>query len=148
MSTGESSSFFSPPAVALRGVSKSFGDLRALQEVDFTLESGEIHALLGENGAGKTTLMNILFGLMRPDEGEIRIIGKPQIMVSPRHAMALGIGMVHQHFMLVRNLTVTENLFLWMKPPGEGFWMQSAERRKRAKDAAERFRGQPSLPRS
>ncbi len=96
----------------VRGITKRFPGVLANDHVDFSLEQGEIHALLGENGAGKTTLMNVLYGLYRPDEGEILRNGKPVIMHSPKDAIAHGIGMVHQHFMLIPVFTVTENIML------------------------------------
>jgi len=99
-------------ALEMRGITKRFPGVTANDQVDFQLAAGEIHALLGENGAGKTTLMHILYGLSRPDEGDIVVHGTPVHLASPRDAMACGIGMVHQHFMLVPALTVTENIIL------------------------------------
>ena len=96
----------------MRGVSKRFGRLVAVDKVDFDLRRGEIHALLGENGAGKTTLMNVLSGLTRPDSGDIEVEGRPARFRSPQDAIDRGIGMVHQHFKLVPRLTVTENIIL------------------------------------
>jgi len=104
------------PALELRRITKRFGTLVANDAVDFELRRGEIHALLGENGAGKSTLMNVLYGLHQPDEGEILLDGKPVEINSPREAIALGIGMVHQHFMLVPVMTVAENLVLGAEP--------------------------------
>lgn len=101
-----------PLALEMRGITKRFPGVVANDHVDFQLAPGEIHALLGENGAGKTTLMHILYGLSRPDEGEIVVHGAPVRLTSPGDAMAHGIGMVHQHFMLVPVLTVTENIIL------------------------------------
>jgi simple sugar transport system ATP-binding protein len=104
------------PALELRQITKRFGTLVANRSVDFELRPGEIHALLGENGAGKSTLMNVLYGLHQPDEGEIRLGGEPVTIDSPRRAIRLGIGMVHQHFMLVPVMTVAENLVLGDEP--------------------------------
>jgi general nucleoside transport system ATP-binding protein len=96
----------------LAGITKRFGSLVANDHIDLTVEPGEIRALLGENGAGKSTLMNILYGLIQPDEGEIRVDGKPISIRSPKDAIAARIGMVHQHFMLVPVFTVAENVTL------------------------------------
>jgi simple sugar transport system ATP-binding protein len=101
-----------PPKLELRGITKTFGTLVANDHIDLTVEEGQIHALLGENGAGKTTLMNILYGLMQPDEGEVLVDGAPIKVHSPRDAIAAGIGMVHQHFMLIPVFTVAENVML------------------------------------
>ena len=100
------------PVVEMRGITKKFPGIVANDSVNFELQSGEIHALLGENGAGKTTLMNILCGLYEPDEGEIFLEGKSVQFRFPGEAIASGIGMVHQHFMLVESLTVADNLVL------------------------------------
>ena len=100
------------PILELRGITKRFPGVLANDQIDLTLNRGEIHALLGENGAGKSTLMNILYGLYDPDEGEIFVNGKEIKVNSPRDAIASGIGMVHQHFMLVPVFTVTDNVML------------------------------------
>ncbi|GFN21790.1 ABC transporter ATP-binding protein [Thermanaeromonas sp. C210] len=100
--------------LAMRGITKRFPGVVANKNVDFELRRGEVHALLGENGAGKTTLMNILYGLYTPDAGEIYVKGQKVTISSPRDAIELGIGMVHQHFMLVPTLTVVENVILGM----------------------------------
>jgi len=100
------------PAVRLHGITKRFGDLVANDAVDYELARGEVHALLGENGAGKTTLMRILYGLTLPDSGEIAIDGRVASIRSPRDAIAAGVGMVTQHFSLVRPMSVAENIIL------------------------------------
>jgi ABC-type uncharacterized transport system ATPase subunit len=96
----------------LRGITKRYGALVANDHIDLAIQPGQIHALLGENGAGKTTLMNVLYGLTQPDEGEILIDGQPTPLHSPKDAIKAGIGMVHQHFMLVPVFTVAENVTL------------------------------------
>ncbi len=96
----------------LHSISKRFGNLQALSNVSLDLRPGTVHALLGENGAGKSTLMRIAFGMINPDKGEIRIDGHPVYLRSPRAAIEAGIGMVHQHFMLVPAMTVAENVEL------------------------------------
>jgi ABC-type uncharacterized transport system ATPase subunit len=104
------------PLLELRGITKQFPGVLANDRVDFELAMGEVHALLGENGAGKSTLMNIVYGLYHPDEGEIRLDGEPVRIGSPRDAIDLGIGMVHQHFMLIPVMTVAENIVLANEP--------------------------------
>ncbi|MDO5732412.1 MAG: ABC transporter ATP-binding protein [Eubacteriales bacterium] len=98
--------------IEMLGITKRFGSFTAIDQVDFALRKGEIHALLGENGAGKSTLMSVLFGLYTPEEGEIRIQGKTARIRNPNDANAIGIGMVHQHFKLVHNFTVLESIVL------------------------------------
>src|SRR6478672_1305579 len=99
-------------AVEMIGITKRFAGVVANDSVDFAARTGEVHALLGENGAGKSTLMSILAGLYHPDAGRIEIHGRPVQLHSPRDAIAHGIGMVYQHFMLVDSLTVAENAML------------------------------------
>jgi ABC-type uncharacterized transport system ATPase subunit len=127
-----------PPALELRGITKRFGTLVANRSVDLELRTGEIHALLGENGAGKSTLMNVLYGLHQPDEGEILLGGEPVTIDSPRRAIRLGIGMVHQHFMLVPVMTVAENLVLGSEPT-RGPLLDYKAAAARTRELSERF---------
>ena len=99
-------------SVELRGITKNFGALTANDNINLRVETGEIHAILGENGAGKSTLMNILYGLLAPDSGQILIDEKPITIFEPSDALAAGIAMVHQHFMLIPVFTVAENIIL------------------------------------
>lgn len=108
-------------AVELRGIVKRFPGVVANDRIDLAVEKGEIRALVGENGAGKTTLMNILYGLYRPDEGELRLWGQPHIFHSPLEAIRAGLGMVHQHFMLFPSLSVAENVIYGNEPARVGF---------------------------
>ena len=126
------------PALELRGITKRFGPLVANNAIDFELKRGEIHALLGENGAGKSTLMNVLYGLHQPDEGEMLVGGEKVEISSPRHAMNLGIGMVHQHFMLVPVMTVAENLVLGAEPRN-GLLLDYKAAARRTRELSERF---------
>ena len=105
------------PAVEMQDIVLRFPGVLANDHVNFTIFPGEIHALLGENGAGKSSLMNVLTGLYKPQSGEIRIHGEKVNFSSPRDAIAAGIGMVHQHFMLVENQTVTENVLIGLDAP-------------------------------
>ncbi|MGH6761845.1 MAG: ABC transporter ATP-binding protein [Phyllobacterium sp.] len=100
------------PAIELNGISKRFGAVQANHDIDLRIEKGTIHGIIGENGAGKSTLMSILYGFYQADRGEIRIDGKPVNIANPSTAIGMGIGMVHQHFMLVENFTVLENVML------------------------------------
>ena len=110
-------------AVEMRGITRQFPGVLANDHVDFTVRAGEIHALIGENGAGKSTLMNILYGLIHADSGEILINGKSVRITGPRDAISLGIGMVHQHFMLIPVFSVGENVMLGREPvTGPGFY--------------------------
>ncbi len=126
-----------PVVVEMRGIVKRFPGVLANDHVDFKLYQGEIHALLGENGAGKSTLMNVLSGLYRPDAGEIFIKGKSVHFSSPRDAISAGIGMIHQHFMLVPSQTVTENILLGLDQPR--FILRLSEYHQRIGEFAERF---------
>ncbi len=123
----------------LRGVTKRFGSLVANDHIDLELRSGEIHALLGENGAGKSTLMNVLYGLYQADEGEILLDGVPQHFRGPGDAIAAGIGMVHQHFMLIPVFTVAENLMLGHEETRALGSLDIAAARRRVIELAERF---------
>jgi simple sugar transport system ATP-binding protein len=126
------------PALELRGITKRFGPVVANDGIDFDLRKGEVHALLGENGAGKSTLMSILYGLYSPDEGEIRVNGEPVVVDSPSRAIELGIGMVHQHFMLVPVMTVTENIVLGEEPK-RGAFLDVREGARRVKELSDRY---------
>ena len=127
------------PALELRGITKRFGSLVANDAIDFELRRGEIHALLGENGAGKSTLMNVLYGLHHPDEGEIRLDGEPVTIDSARKAIGLGIGMVHQHFMLVPVMTVAENLVLGTEPRRPDGRLDYKEAARRTRELSEQY---------
>ena len=110
------------PVLELRGITKAFPGIVANDSIDFDLVEGEVHALLGENGAGKSTLMSILYGLYTADSGQVLMNGKPVTIASPKHAIELGIGMVHQHFMLIPVMTVAENIVLAAEPTKGTFW--------------------------
>src|SRR5258706_12110150 len=112
-----------PQAVEMRHIRKFFpsSSVLAADDVNFSVQKGEIHALVGENGAGKTTLMNILYGLVEPDEGETLINERPVHITHPNDAIQAGIGMVHQHFMLVPSFTIAENIMLGIEPNQGGF---------------------------
>ena len=122
----------------LRGITKTFGTFVANDAIDLVVEPGEIHSLLGENGAGKSTLMNVLYGLYRPDGGQIVIDGKPVHFSDPGDAMDAGIGMVHQHFMLVPVFTVAENVVLGHEPTSKGL-LDLAAARTLVRDISARF---------
>lgn len=126
----------STPALTLQGLGKSFGDVRALHDVDVTVESGTVHCVLGENGAGKSTLCNLVFGGYRPDTGRMTLGGTEFRPDSPAAAMAAGVAMVHQHFSLVTTMTVAENLLLTQR----GVRMRRAELTGRLDQIAQRYR--------
>ena len=119
----------------MHGITKRFQSVLANDRIDFRCEKGEIHALLGENGAGKTTLMNILYGMANPDAGEIFIRGEKANITTPREALSLGIGMIHQHFMLIPTFTVLENVILGI-PPGSGLFVDLKTARKQVMQTA------------
>jgi simple sugar transport system ATP-binding protein len=127
------------PILELRSITKRFPGVVANDGIDFDLLPGEVHALLGENGAGKSTLMNIVYGLYRPDSGEILIRGKPVTLGSAREAIAQGIGMVHQHFMLIPVMTVAENIVLASEPTHAGVLLDYAAAVERVRELSERF---------
>jgi len=127
------------PVLELRGITKRFPGVLANDHIDLTLEEGEIHALLGENGAGKTTLMNILYGLYDPDEGEIIVRGQRVDIKSPSDAIRAGIGMVHQHFMLVPVFTVTENVMLGDESTLPGGFLDRKRAAERIRQISEQY---------
>ncbi len=108
----------------------------ANEDVSLELKKGEIHALLGENGAGKSTLMKVLFGIETPDQGKILLNGKETVIRSPQDAIEKGIGMVHQHFMLVPSLTVAENIILGVEPRKQKLFIDMKQAEKAAKEIA------------
>ncbi|MCI7491577.1 MAG: ABC transporter ATP-binding protein [Lachnobacterium sp.] len=122
----------------MKEIVKKFGNFTANDHVNLTVHKGEVHAILGENGAGKSTLMNVLYGLYRPTSGTIAINGREVVLTSPKHAIELGIGMVHQHFMLIQPFTVTENIVLGVEPK-KGIVLDKAEARKRVVELSEKY---------
>jgi ABC-type uncharacterized transport system ATPase subunit len=128
-----------PPVLELHAITKAFPGVLANDAIDLTLNQGEILALLGENGAGKTTLMNILYGLYTPDAGEICVRGVPTTIHDPNDAIRQGIGMVHQHFMLVPVFTVTENVMLGVETVQAGVFLDRAAAAQRIRDISSRF---------
>src|SRR5579862_468481 len=123
----------------MRGIRKEFPGVVANDSVSFDVRRGEVHALLGENGAGKSTLMNILYGLYRPDGGEIRLGGTLVSFSSARDAIEAGIGMVHQHFMLIPVMTVAENVVLGTEPVRNGVFLDEGAADRRVADMAKTF---------
>ncbi|MGQ4808420.1 Galactose/methyl galactoside import ATP-binding protein MglA [Candidatus Entotheonellaceae bacterium PAL068K] len=126
-------------ALDMRGITKRFPGVVANDRVNFQVARGEIHALLGENGAGKTTLVNILYGLYRPDEGDIFVDGKRLHLSSPTDAMTHGIGMVHQHFMLVPVMTVTENIILGQEETRHGPFLARRQAAQHIRDLSRQY---------
>src|SRR5207342_2747008 len=126
------------PALEMRGITKRYPGVVANDSIDLDIRPGEIHALLGENGAGKTTLMNILYGLARPDEGQILLGGEPVSMTGPSDAIARGISMVHQHFMLVPVMTVAENILLGQEAMANAVFLDRRESSRRIRELAGR----------
>ncbi|MGH2067515.1 ATP-binding cassette domain-containing protein, partial [Aerococcus sp. L_4] len=112
--------------IEMHDITKIFGTYKANDNINFNLKKGEVHALLGENGAGKSTLMNILSGLLTPTSGKILVNGQAAVISSPDHANKLGIGMVHQHFMLIDKFTVAENIVLGKESTKFGYLDESA----------------------
>jgi simple sugar transport system ATP-binding protein len=128
-----------PVVLELHGITKRFPGVLANDHIDFDLRNGEVHALLGENGAGKSTLMSILYGLYHPDEGEIAIHGEKASISSPKEAIERGIGMVHQHFMLIPVMTVAENIILASEPTKAGIVLDYAAARAHVQELARSF---------
>ena len=126
-------------AVQMHGITKRFGSFYALTDVDLDVEKGTIHSILGENGAGKSTLMNVLYGLYQADMGEIYIGGKKVDIKNPTAAIEHGIGMVHQHFMLVENFTVTQNIVLGSEPTKSGITLNMKQARKNVLEIVEKY---------
>lgn len=125
-------------AIEMKNISKKFGDFLANDNISLTVHKGEIHSLLGENGAGKSTLMNILYGLYSPTSGEIFINGKKVNISNPNDAIDLGIGMVHQHFMLIDTFTVVENIMLGMETT-KGIILDKKQAREKVEELSKRF---------
>ena len=126
------------PVIEMRNIVKKFGKLVVNDGINLTVHKGEIHAILGENGAGKSTLMNQLYGLLKPTSGDILVNGEKIVMNTPRDAIDHGIGMVHQHFMLIQPFTVTENIVLGMEPK-KGIALDMATARKNVVELSERY---------
>jgi general nucleoside transport system ATP-binding protein len=128
-----------PPVLELRGITKSFPGVLANDAIDLSVEKGKILALLGENGAGKTTLMNILYGLYKPDKGQIFINGEEVTIHDPSDAIARGIGMVHQHFMLIPVMTATENVMLGVESIHNGIFLDKAKVAKQIREISKQY---------
>src|SRR6266404_6221867 len=123
----------------MRGITKAFPGIVANDDVGLDVRKGEVHALLGENGAGKSTLMNILYGLYKPDQGEILVHGKPIVFGSAKDAIGAGIGMVHQHFMLIPVMTVAENIVLGLEPVRDGVLLDERAAERRVAELSKQF---------
>src|SRR5712671_7384941 len=123
----------------MRGITKRFPGIVANDDVSLDVRQGEVHALLGENGAGKSTLMNILYGLYKPDEGEILLQGKPTVFGSAKDAIRAGIGMVHQHFMLIPVMTVAENIVLGLEPVRDGVLLDERAAEERVRELSKQY---------
>ena len=128
----------STPVIEMRNIVRKFGDYVANDGINLTVHKGEIHAILGENGAGKSTLMNQLYGLLKPTSGDILVRGQKIVMNNPKDAIEVGIGMVHQHFMLVQPFTVTENIVLGTEPVS-GMKLDMATARKNVVEISEKY---------
>ena len=126
-------------SLELKGITKNFGSLIANDSIDLKVEKGEIHAILGENGAGKSTLMNIVYGLLNADSGSILVDGREVKINQPADALNAGIGMVHQHFMLVPVFTVAENIVLGHEQTNRGF-LSLNEAKAKIKSIASEFK--------
>ena len=137
--TTTSSATVTEPAVELEGITKRFPGVIANRDIRLSVRRGHVHAIVGENGAGKSTLMKILYGMQRPDEGEIRVDGAPVTFRTPADAIAAGIGMVHQHFMLADNLTVLENIILGSEPRGRGPGIDFGAARRKIKEISDAY---------
>src|SRR5712671_1474054 len=123
----------------MRGITKRFPGIVANDDVGLDVRQGEVHALLGENGAGKSTLMNILYGLYKPDEGGILVWGKPVVFASAKDAIRAGIGMVHQHFMLIPVMTVAENIVLGLEPVRDGVLLDERGAEERVRELSKQY---------
>ncbi|MET8339606.1 ABC transporter ATP-binding protein [Streptosporangium canum] len=129
----------STPAVELEGITKRFPGVVANRDISLSVQQGHVHAVVGENGAGKSTLMKILYGMQRPDEGEIRVNGTVTSFRTPADAIAAGVGMVHQHFMLADNLTVLENVILGSEPRSGGVAINFGAARKKIRQISDSY---------
>ena len=124
--------------ISMKDIVKKFGDFTANDHINLTVHKGEVHAILGENGAGKSTLMNVLCGLYKPTSGQIFMNGKEVSFSSPKHAIDMGIGMVHQHFMLIQPFTVTDNIILGVEPV-KGVVVDKKAAREKVLELSERY---------